>query len=155
MIEIERKFLILSLEFKDIAFAKIRMAQGYLNSDPERSVRVRIADERGWLTVKGKGNDSGTTRFEWEKEIPMTDALALLELCENGVVEKFRYKVKIGSHIAEVDEFLGDNDGLIVAEIELKNENEYFQKPDWLGVEVTGNPKYYNAAISKNPFKNW
>mgnify|MGYP002662269387 CR=1 FL=1 len=155
MIEIERKFLILSLEFKDIAFAKIRMAQGYLNSDPERSVRVRIADERGWLTVKGKGNDSGTTRFEWEKEIPMTDALALLELCENGVVEKFRYKVKIGSHIAEVDEFLGDNDGLVVAEIELKNENEYFQKPDWLGVEVTGNPKYYNAAISKNPFKNW
>ena len=155
MIEIERKFLILSLEFKDIAFAKIRMAQGYLNSDPERSVRVRIADERGWLTVKGKGNDSGTTRFEWEKEIPMTDALALLELCENGVVEKFRYKVKIGSHIVEVDEFLGDNDGLVVAEIELKNENEYFQKPDWLGVEVTGNPKYYNAAISKNPFKNW
>ena len=155
MVEIERKFLVSSLAFKDLAFAKIRIAQGYLNSDPERSVRVRIADERGWLTIKGKGNDSGTTRFEWEKEIPMTEALALLELCENVVVEKFRHKVKIGSHVAEVDEFLGENEGLIVAEIELKDENEYFQKPDWLGIEVTGDSKYYNAAISKNPFKNW
>ncbi len=155
MVEIERKFLVTSLAFKELAFAKIRIAQGYLNSDPDRSVRIRIADERGFLTVKGKGNDSGTTRFEWEKEIKMTEALALLELCENGVVEKFRHKVKIGSHVAEVDEFLGDNNGLIVAEIELKDENEYFQKPDWLGIEVTGDSKYYNAAISKNPFKNW
>lgn len=155
MIEIERKFLVSSMDFKDVAYAKVNIAQGYLNSHPERSVRVRIADERGWLTIKGKGSDSGTTRFEWEKEIPMTEALALLPLCENGVVEKYRYKVKIGSHIAEVDEFLGDNSGLIVAEIELQNEDEYFQKPDWLGVEVTGDSKYYNAAISTNPFKNW
>lgn len=155
MVEIERKFLVSSLAFKDAAFAKIQMAQGYLNSHPERSFRVRIADERGWLTIKGKGNDSGTTRFEWEKEIPVTEALALLSLCENGIIEKSRYLVKIGSHVAEVDEFVGDNVGLIIAEVELKDENEYFQKPEWLGKEVTGNSKYYNAAISNNPFKNW
>lgn len=155
MVEIERKFLVTSTEYKDLAFAKIQMAQGYLSSHPERSVRVRIADERGWLTIKGKGNDSGTTRFEWEKEIPLTEAVSLIELCENGVVEKFRHKVKIGSHIAEVDEFLGDNAGLVIAEIELKSEDEYFQKPDWLGREVTGESQYYNAAISNNPFKNW
>lgn len=155
MIEIERKFLVTSDLFKTDAHTKHQIAQGYLNSDPERTVRIRIKGESGFLTIKGKGNETGTTRFEWETEIPLIEARPLLALCEKGMINKIRYEVKAGKHVFEVDEFLGDNAGLIVAEIELKDENEPFLKPHWLGTEVTNDERYYNAYLSKNPFKNW
>ena len=155
MLEIERKFLVKSDAFKKFAFAKNNIAQGYLNSNPERTVRVRIKGESGFITIKGKGNATGTTRFEWETEISLLEAKSLLKLCEKGVIEKTRYEVKVGEHVFEVDEFYGDNQGLIVAEIELKSEDETFEKPHWLGEEVTNNNRYYNAALSLNPFKNW
>ena len=155
MIEIERKFLVLNNDFESIAVSKNRIVQGYLNSNPERAVRVRIKGDKGFLTIKGKGNDSGTTRLEWEKEIDVRDAETLLSLCEPGVIEKMRFEIPSGKHIFEVDVFEGENQGLIVAEIELTNENEFFEKPNWLGHEVTGDQKYYNAALSNLPFMNW
>lgn len=155
MIEIERKFLVTSDQFKTDAYTKHQIAQGYLNSNPERTVRIRIKGESGFLTIKGKGNETGTTRFEWETEIPLAEARPLLALCEKGMIDKIRYEVKAGKHIFEVDEFLGDNAGLIVAEIELRHENETFIKPSWLGIEVTNDERYYNAYLSKNPFKSW
>jgi adenylate cyclase len=155
MIEIERKFLVKSEEFKAISFAKNEISQGYLNSNPERTVRVRIKGNQGYLTIKGKGNETGMSRMEWEKEIPVDEARLLLNLCESGIISKTRYEVKFGNHVYEVDEFFGENEGLVIAEIELQSENESFEKPDWLGKEVTNNEKYYNSFISKNPFKNW
>lgn len=155
MIEIERKYLVTSLAFKDEAFNQNEIAQGYLNSNPERTVRIRVKGEKGFITIKGIGNESGASRMEWEKEIPLDEAKALLKLCEKGAIEKTRYEVKSGKHIIEIDEFHGDNKGLIMAEIELENENEAIKKPDWLGLEVTGDERYYNSYISLNPFKNW
>ncbi|RBN51227.1 CYTH domain-containing protein [Flavobacterium psychrolimnae] len=155
MIEIERKFLVRNDSFKKEAFAKNHIAQGYLSSVPERTVRVRIKGEKGFLTIKGASNDSGLSRFEWEKEIPVSEAKSLLLLCEKGVIDKTRFEIKKGNHVFEVDEFYNDNEGLIVAEIELYSENDTFEKPDWLGKEVTGDIRYYNAYLSKNPFKNW
>jgi adenylate cyclase len=155
MIEIERKFLVKSEEFKAISFAKNEISQGYLNSNPERTVRVRIKGNQGYLTIKGKGNETGLSRLEWEVEIPFDEAKMLLNLCESGVISKMRYEVKFGNHVYEVDEFFGENEGLVLAEIELKSEEEAFEKPDWLGEEVTNNEKYYNSYLSKNPFKNW
>jgi adenylate cyclase len=153
-IEIERKFLV-SGKFKDKASHAFYIAQGYLNSDPERSVRIRIQEEKAFLTIKGIGNQSGTSRFEWEKAIPMQDARDLLGICEPGLIEKTRYFVEGGGHTFEVDEFSGENKGLIIAEIELKTEEEAFEKPDWLGVEVTGIEKYYNAMLIRNPYSKW
>lgn len=155
MIEIERKFLVKSNDFKSQAFIQNRIAQGYLNSNPERTVRVRIKGEKGFLTIKGQGNESGMTRFEWEKEILGEEAQLLLNLCEGGKIDKIRFEVKVGKHTFEVDEFFGENEGLIVAEIELSAENEIFEKPDWLGQEVTNDERYYNAYLSRNPFRNW
>lgn len=155
MIEIERKFLITSDAFKQQAHSKSHIAQGYLNSHPERTVRIRIKGESGFLTVKGKGNETGTTRLEWETELALADAKPLLGLCEPGLIDKIRYEVPVGKHIYEVDEFLGDNYGLIIAELELHSEDEAFEKPDWLGIEVTGDEKYYNAYLSKHAFQNW
>ena len=155
MIEIERKFLVKINDFKTLAFAQNRIAQGYLNSTPERTVRVRIKGEKGFLTIKGIGNESGMTRFEWEKEIPVEEALQLLKLCEGGKIDKIRFEIQAGKHIFEVDEFFGENDGLIIAEIELSSETENFEKPDWLGEEVTNDERYYNAYLSRNPFKEW
>jgi CYTH domain-containing protein len=155
MIEIERKFLVKSEEFKALAFAKNEIYQGYLNSNPERTVRVRIKGNQGYLTIKGKGNETGMSRLEWEKEIPVDEAKMLLNLCESGVISKVRYEVKFGNHVYEVDEFFGENEGLILAEIELQSEEEVFEKPHWLGEEVTNNEKYYNSYLSNNPFKNW
>ena len=155
MIEIERKFLVLNNDFKKDASIQKRIVQGYLNSDPERTVRIRIKGEQGFITIKGKGNESGTTRMEWEKEIPTADAEQLLGLCEKGAIDKIRYEIKAGSHLYEVDEFFGENAGLIIAEIELNDENEYFEKPLWLGKEVTGDERYYNAFLSQKPFKSW
>ena len=153
--EIERKFLVKNDSYKNLATAQKKIAQGYLNTNPERTVRVRIANEKGFLTIKGKGNDSGMTRFEWEKEILIEEATALLLLCEKGVIKKTRFEIPVGNHLYEVDEFYGENEGLIMAEIELSHEIESFEKPDWLGMEVTNNERYYNAYLSKNPFKSW
>lgn len=155
MIEIERKFLVKSTDFKNQATSEEQISQGFLNTDPERTVRVRIKGEKGFLTVKGKSNESGTSRFEWENEIQKSDAEKLLGLCEKGVLEKTRYEINVESHIFEVDEFHGENKGLIVAEVELQEENEFFQKPDWLDKEVTGEVKYYNSQLSKNPYSKW
>ncbi len=154
-LEIERKFLVLSSDFKDEAAYKYRIAQGFLNTDPERTVRVRIADNKGFLTIKGRGNESGATRFEWETEISVYEATDLIDLCEPPIVEKFRYNVPVGKHCFEVDEFLRENKGLVVAEIELKHEEEPFQTPDWLGREVTGESKYYNSQLTKKPYSEW
>lgn len=155
MQEIERKFLVLSDAFKKEAKKMTRITQGYLTKDPERTVRVRIKGEMGYLTIKGKSNESGTTRVEVEEEIAYAKAKMLLTLCLPGVIDKSRYEVPLGNHCWEVDEFYGDNQDLIVAEIELKDENEIFDKPVWLGVEVTGNKKYYNSQLSTYPYQNW
>ena len=155
MIEIERKFLVTSQAFKKETISEKRIVQGFLNTHVERTVRVRIKDNKGVLTVKGKTSDSGTTRFEWETELPLDQAQELLKLCEKGIVDKLRYEIPFKNHIFEVDVFSGENEGLILAEIELKTEDEAFEKPDWLGKEVTGNSKYYNSQLSKNPFKKW
>ena len=155
MIEIERKFLVKSDAFKDEAESTERIVQGFLNTDPDRTVRVRIKGKSGFLTVKGKSDESGTLRFEWEKEIGLKDAEELLHLCEQAPLEKTRYSIPINHHIFEVDEFHGDNSGLIIAEIELNDLNEPFEKPHWLGKEVTGDVKYYNSKLNKEPYKTW
>ena len=155
MIEIERKFLVTSDAFKRDFVRKNYIAQGYLNSTPERTVRVRIKGETGYLTIKGKSNETGLSRFEWEKEIALAEAKALLQLCEKGIIEKNRYEVKVGEHLFEVDEFFGENEGLLIAEVELQSESENFEKPNWLGKEVTQDQRYYNSNLSKNPFLNW
>jgi len=155
MIEIERKFLVTADTFKKEAFTQNRITQGYLSSIPERTVRVRIKGDRGFLTIKGASNESGLSRFEWEKEIPVDEAQKLLLLCEKGVIDKTRFEVKVGNHIFEVDEFYGENKGLIIAEIELATENEIFEKPEWLGKEVTNDTRYYNSYLSKHPFSKW
>ncbi len=152
--EIERKFLVVG-DFKASAFKQTRITQGYLSSVPERTVRVRVKGEKGFITIKGIGSESGASRFEWEKEIPVAEVQELLKLCEPGVIDKTRYLVKAGEHTFEVDEFYGDNEGLTVAEVELASENEAFDKPAWLGEEVTGDVKYYNSMLMKNPYKNW
>lgn len=154
-LEIERKFLVKEMSFKEEAFKKNAIQQGFLNSNKHRTVRVRILENKGYLTVKGKSNIAGTSRFEWEKEISLKEAQQLLLLCEKGVIKKYRYLVEKGNHVFEVDEFLEANKGLIVAEVELQNESEIFEKPNWLGKEVTGKVEYYNSNLSKNPFKNW
>lgn len=153
--EIERKFLVLNDAFKKDSFKKEKIIQGFLSSVPERTVRVRLIGSTGFLTIKGLGNNSGTTRFEWEKEISDKEASALLQLCEPGVIEKTRYYYKESDHLFEIDQFELENDGLVIAEIELQHEDESFSKPAWLGKEVTGDVKYYNASLVKNPFKKW
>jgi adenylate cyclase len=155
MIEIERKFLVLNNDFIHLAVAKNRIVQGYLNSNSERTVRIRIKGSKGFLTIKGKGNDSGMTRLEWETEIPLAEAEKLLSICENGVIDKTRYEIPSEKHLYEVDVFVAENNGLIIAEIELQDENEAFQKPNWLGQEVTGDIRYYNSYLSNNPFGSW
>lgn len=155
MIEIERKFLVRSHAYREESRSKNRIIQGFLNTHPERTVRVRIKGDVGFLTVKGKSNDAGTMRFEWEKEIDVTDAKTLLNLCEEGILDKTRYEITVGEHLFEVDEFHGENEGLTLAEVELKHENEAFEKPDWLGEEVTGKIKYYNSNLSAQPYKSW
>ena len=152
--EIERKFLVKG-DFKPDAFQSVEISQGYLCKDNGLTVRVRIKGDKGFLTIKGKR--TGISRFEWEKEISENDALALLEQADSGQIAKTRHLVKNtdGKHVWEVDEFHGDNEGLVVAEIELRDETEPFDKPDWIGEEVTDDPRYYNAQLVKNPYKNW
>ena len=153
--EIERKFLVKSDDFKKVASKETRITQGYLSSVPERTVRVRIKGKSGYLTIKGISNESGISRYEWEREIPVAEVEELLKICEPGVIDKTRYEIKSGNHTFEVDEFYGENSGLIVAEVELKTEDQAFTKPDWIGEEVTGDSKYYNSVLIKNPFSKW
>ena len=154
-LEIERKFLVKNEDFKQFAYRRETLKQGYLNSDKTRTVRIRITNSTAFLTIKGASNSSGTTRFEWEKEIDKNEGEQLLLLCEQSIIDKTRFYIKNEHLTFEVDEFYGDNQGLTIAEIELNFENESFQKPNWLGEEVTGDEKYYNSKLSKNPFKNW
>jgi adenylate cyclase len=153
--EIERKFLVTSNAYKAAAAKEYRIKQGYLSSVPERTVRVRIKGKSGFITIKGIGNVSGTSRYEWEKEIPVTEVEELLNICEPGIIDKTCYEVKVGNHTYEIDEFHGENEGLTVAEIELTSEDEYFEKPSWLGKEITGDVNYYNSMLMKNPFTKW
>lgn len=152
--EIERKFLVTG-DYKSQAYAQSRIVQGYISSARGRTVRVRIRDAKGYLTIKGASNASGTSRYEWEKEIPRNEAEDLMKLCEPGVIDKTRYLVRSGNHIFEVDEFHGENAGLVVAEVELTSENEPFEKPDFIGQEVTGDVRYYNSQLMKHPFTGW
>mgnify|MGYP005817959143 CR=1 FL=1 len=155
MVEIERKFLVNSEAFKKTAKTQERIIQGFLNTHKERTVRVRVKGDAGFITVKGLSNTEGTTRFEWEKEISVSEAQSLLKICEEGIIDKVRYEIPIGNHIFEVDEFFGSNAGLVIAEIELSSENETFTKPEWLGEEVTGDIRYYNSLLSKKPYTGW
>lgn len=152
--EIERKFLVKG-DYKSFSTQSIRITQGYLSSVAERTVRVRIKGEKGYITIKGISNQSGTSRYEWEKEIPVEEVNELLKICEPGTIDKMRYHIPAGPHTYEVDEFYGENEGLTIAEIELSNEEETFEKPDWLGDEVTGDLKYYNSTLMKKPFSQW
>lgn len=155
MIEIERKFLVVTNAFKSDALRQNQIAQGYLSTHTERTVRVRIKGEKGYLTIKGESNETGLSRFEWENEISVEEAKQLLLLCEKGVIEKIRYEIQVGEHLFEVDEFLGENEGLVIAEVELQSESEIFEKPSWLGIEVTQDHRYYNSYLSQNPFTSW
>jgi adenylate cyclase len=155
MLEIERKFLVASDDFKRNATRHFNIVQGFLSTHPERTVRVRINDTCGYITVKGLSSDSGMSRFEWEKDIAIDEAKDLLLLCEQPLLEKVRYEIPVGDLLFEVDEFKGLNEGLIIAEVELTRESDSFDRPDWLGNEVTGRIKYYNSQLVKNPFKFW
>ena len=152
--EIERKFLV-DGDYKSEAHTHYRIVQGYLSSVPERVVRIRINNDTAYLTIKSTVSDSEFTRYEWEKEIPVEDAQEILKFCEQEIIEKTRYLVNVGAHLFEVDEFYGSNQGLVVAEVELESENEEFERPDWLGEEVTSDSRYYNSMLVKNPYCEW
>lgn len=152
--EIERKFLVKG-EYKNLSIKKYRITQGYLCSVPERTVRVRVKEDKAFITIKGIVNGTGISRYEWEKEIRLEEAHELLKICEPGIIDKIRFIIKSGPNSFEVDEFYGENIGLTIAEIELSAENEYFEKPEWLGEEVTGNGKYYNSNLIHNPYTKW
>ena len=153
--EIERKFLVKDDSYKALAYHSSRIAQGYICSMRGRTVRVRIRDYQGYLTIKGPSDASGLGRYEWEKEIPLHEAQELMKLCEPGMIDKTRYLVRSGNHVFEVDEFYGENEGLTVAEVELSSADEAYEKPAFIGEEVTGDVKYYNSFLMKNPFSKW
>ena len=152
-LEIERKFLVAG-DYKSSATSSERIAQGYLASGDGCTVRVRVRGDRGYLTIKGPSAD-GVSRSEWEYEVPAREALEILALCRSGVIDKCRYLVPFAGHIFEVDEFYGDNEGLTVAEVELSSVDEQFARPEWLGEEVTGDVRYYNSSLARNPFCKW
>ena len=153
--EIERKFLVKDDSYKALAYHSSRIAQGYICSMRGRTVRVRIRDDKGYLTIKGPSDASGLGRYEWEKEIPLHEAQELMQLCEPGMIDKTRYLVRSGNHIFEVDEFYGENEGLTLAEVELSSADEVYEKPDFIDKEVTGDVKYYNSFLMKHPFSKW
>ena len=155
MIEIERKFLVKNETYKSEAIKAQTLTQGYLSTDPKRAVRIRICNKEAYINVKGETSKSGVSRFEWEKKIDIDEEQNLSLLCHKSIITKVRYHVRYGNHTFEVDEFLGGNAGLVVAEIELTDELESFERPNWLGKEVTGIKKYYNSQLSQNAFKNW
>lgn len=152
--EIERKFLVKD-DFIGQAGESLLIIQAYLSLDKERTVRIRIQNEQAFLTIKGKSNVSGLSRYEWEKEIDQSEAKELLKLAIGSSIEKIRYRIPVGNHVFEVDVFSGENEGLVLAEVELQSEEEVFEKPEWLGKEVSGDPRYYNANLVLNPFNKW
>ena len=158
-IEKERKFLVKDSRFKELSVKSYRIRQGYIAHQGGNTVRVRIRDNEGFLTIKGPSGNGGLSRFEWEKQIPLADAEELFLLCRGGSIDKTRYLVPAGHAPAgkyfEVDEFYGDNAGLVMAEIELDAPDEAFGKPDWLGEEVTGDHRYYNSHLLDNPYRLW
>ena len=149
-LEIERKFLVK----KSAAFSSSHIQQGYIPADGA-TVRIRTRDDKAYLTIKGKSVNGGMTRYEFEKEIEMDEAQHLLQLCKGGVIDKRRYLVKSGNHTFEVDEFYGDNEGLVMAEVELGSEDETYEKPDFIGMEVTGDKRFYNSHLLSYPFAIW
>lgn len=153
--EIERKFLVKDDSYKALAYHSSRIVQGYICSMRGRTVRVRIRDDKGYLTIKGPSDANGLGRYEWEKEIPLHEAQELMKLCEPGMIDKTRYLVRSGKHIFEVDEFYGENEGLTLAEVELSSADEAYEKPDFIDKEVTGDVKYYNSFLMKHPFSKW
>lgn len=153
--EIERKFLVLDDSFKHEAFSKSHIQQGYICSERGRTVRVRIRDDRAYLTIKGPSENGGLSRYEFEREIPLEDARQMMQFCEPGIIDKTRWLVKSGKHTFEVDEFFGDNEGLVVAEVELAHEEEPYEKPHFIGKEVTGDRRYYNSQLRLCPFNKW
>ena len=153
-VEIEQKFLVQG-DYKSLAVSHSRIRQGYICSSRGRTVRVRLRDDKGYLTIKGPSLNGGLSRYEFEKEISVDEALSLLCLCEPGMVDKIRWLVPVGKHVFEVDEFFGDNEGLVVAEVELAEETEDFERPAFLGMEVTGDRRYYNSSLRSNPYKKW
>lgn len=154
-LEIERKFLVLDDSYKHEAFSKSHIQQGYICSERGRTVRIRIRNERAYITIKGPSLNGGLSRYEFEQEIPLDDARKLLTLCDPGIIDKTRWLVKAGNHTFEVDEFAGDNEGLTVAEVELASEDEAFEKPAFIGQEVTGDRRYYNSHLRRNPYCRW
>ena len=154
-IEIERKFLVTDESDKEMAFKSDRIAQGYICRQGGNSTRVRVRGDKGYLTIKGPSIDGGLSRFEWEKEIPASEAWELMKLCPTPIIDKTRYLVDFEGHTFEVDEFYGDNAGLVVAEVELSTPDEEFKRPVFLGEEVTGDGKYYNSSLSRFPYKCW
>lgn len=156
-IETERKFLVHKdgERYKTMAYDSSRICQGYICSAPRRSVRVRIRGDKGFLTIKGAADKRGMSRYEFEKEITLDEAEQLMKLCEPGLIDKTRYLVKSGRHVFEVDEFYGNNAGLVIAEVELESEDEPFDKPDFIGDEVTGDRRFYNSSLRKLPFCLW
>lgn len=152
-VEIERKFLVLGDAWRALGTPTL-LRQGYLSLEPERTVRVRIEGDSGTLTIKGKSR--GATRGEWEYPIPVQEAAELLDtLCQQPLVEKVRHRIAAGPHTWEVDEFLGANAGLVVAEIELSSEEEQFDKPDWIGQEVSHDKRYFNSNLIRHPYSAW
>lgn len=154
-IEIERKFLVTSTAYKKAAYNFYDMVQGYIAHEKGNSVRVRITNTEAVMTIKGPSDSKGMSRYEWNHQIPVEDAKELLKLSQGGVIEKRRYLVHSGPHVFEIDEFYGDNEGLVIAEVELQSENETFEKPSFVGKEVTGDRRYYNAYLTINPYKSW
>ncbi len=152
--EIERKFLVKG-DYKSQSFKNFRIKQGYLSLSGVSVVRVRIKGEKAFVTIKSALEDGKIKRHEWEYEVPIPDAEEMLLLCEDAVIDKTRYLINVGNHVFEVDEFYGDNEGLLIAEVELNDEDETFETPDWLGPEVTGNVRYYNSFLSIHPYKEW
>ena len=154
-IETERKFLVKDESFKAQAVEYHRIRQGYIAHDEGRTVRVRLWDDQGVLTIKGPSMDGGLSRLEWEREITREEAEDLFLVCKPGTVDKTRWIIPAGNRKFEVDEFHGENEGLVMAEIELGSADEAFEKPSWLGQEVTGDKRYYNSYLARNPFKTW
>ena len=153
--EIERKFLVLDDSYKREAYAKSTIRQGYICSERGRTVRIRIRDVRAYITIKGPSVNGGLSRSEFEYEVPLADGEELMKLCEPGIIEKTRWLVKSGRHTFEVDEFFGENAGLVMAEVELNDEHEVYEKPHFIGKEVTGDRRYYNSQLRINPYRNW
>ncbi len=153
--EIERKFLVTSDAYRSMAASSSHIMQGYICSDTGRTVRIRLRDERAYITIKGPSDKAGLSRYEWEKEIPANEGRELMLLCQPGIIDKCRYLVPCGNHTFEVDEFYGDNEGLVVAEVELSAEDEPFERPPFLGREVTGDRRYYNSHLQQKPYKLW